>query len=306
MSTGPEPRKPLGKAFGADLLERLYASAAEPGYAAAAERRRRLGPEPPWQRRFGRAGTAVVMLLFGVVLAMTYQHTVANKPAADRTRQRLTNAIKSQRSDSDRLQHRADKLRGQVARSRDRALSSDTAGTDRARRLRRMETSAGLDKVSGPGMSVTLGDAPAQKDPVTGKVKSDNLGRVLDLDLQYVVNELWRDGAEAVAVDGQRLGAMSTIRTAGRAILVDFRPVSSPYRVKAVGPGSMRGRFDSSATASRYEGFQKRYHMHFSVSSSDKLTLPAAPDQPLRYAHPPGRVVGSPSPSSSSGTGGGR
>lgn len=296
--TGPASRPP-GKAFGADLLQRLYESAAEPGYAAAAERRRLRGPEPPWQRRLGRALTAVVMLAFGVLLAVTYQHTVADQPAANRTKQKLIGQVKAQRAETDRLRRRDDALRRKVARDRDRALSSDSAGSAAKRRLHRLEAAAGQTKVAGPGMTVTLTDSPDQKDPVTGSQTSDNPGRVLDLDLQYVVNELWRDGAEAVAVDGQRLGATSTIRTAGSAILVDFRPVTSPYRVSAIGPGGMRDRFDGSATSARYQDFAKRYRMGFSVSTSGKLTMPAAPDSSLRYAHPPASESPKPSVSPS-------
>ncbi|BCJ30520.1 DUF881 domain-containing protein [Actinocatenispora sera] len=304
---GPGPTgRTWGKAFGADLLARLYETSLEPGYAAAAEKRRREGPQRPFARRLGKAGTAAMALLFGVLMAVTYRHAVAAEPESHRTHDQLVGEVKSQRADTDALQRRADRLRAQVSHQRDEALS--LAGGDEADRLHALEAANGLDRVRGPGLTVTLTDAPTPKDPVTGKESSENLGRVLDVDIQEVVNELWRDGAEAVAVDGQRLGATSTIRTAGEAILVDFRPVNSPYKITVIGPGSMGDRFGSSATDARYEGFVKRYQMGFAVQRSAQLTLPAAADQQLRYAHPV-RPGGSASPSSSpsaSGTGGGR
>ncbi|MGA8113163.1 MAG: DUF881 domain-containing protein [Actinocatenispora sp.] len=307
---GPGPTGATwGKAFGADLLARLYESSLEPGYAAATERRRASGPGPWWQRGLAKTGTAAVLLVFGLLIAVTYQHAVASQPGADRARSKLVNEVKSQRTETDRLQRRDEALRADVARDRDRALSSDSAGSDAAERLRGLESATGLSKVAGPGAVVVLTDAPDPRDPVTGKASSENLGRVLDLDLQHVVNELWRDGAEAVAVDNQRLGATSTIRTAGEAILVDFRPVTSPYRVTAVGPDSMRSRFDGSGTAARYREFTKRYDMGFSMSSADELTLPAAPDPQLRYAHPAtpsSPVPGSSGTPSGSRSGGGR
>ncbi len=296
--SGPGPTgNTWGKAFGADLLARLYESSLEPGYAAAAERRRLDGPEPWWQRGLGKLGTAAVMVVFGVLLAVAYQHAVAAQPEANRARDKLVREVKSQRAETDRLQREDNALRSTVTRDRDRALSSDSAGAKDAERLRGLESATGLSKVAGPGVTVTLTDAPDPKDPVTGQASSENLGRVLDLDLQYVVNELWRDGAEAIAVDNQRLGATSTIRTAGEAILVDFRPVASPYRVSAVGPPSMRTRFGASGTAARYRDFAKRYHMGFTMGSSGELVLPAAPDPQLRYAHPVRRPSTSPSPS---------
>ena len=294
--TGPpaKERRP-GRAFGADLLTDLFENALEPGYAAAAERRRARGPDPLWKRRSGRAGTAVVLLLFGFLLATAYHQVVASQPETSKARSKLVNDVKARRSETDALQRRDDALRQEVARARDRALSDD-GGSAAAEQLREQEAVAGLAKVSGPGVTVTLTDAPSSPDPVTGSSSgSDNLGRVLDLDLQTVVNALWRSGAEAVAVDGQRLSATSTIRAAGAAILVDFRPVDSPYAVTAIGPGSLRSRFDASDTAGDYREISKRYHMGFAVRSNRSLTLPAAPEPQLRYAKP----VPSASPSSS-------
>lgn len=301
--TGPGPSgRTWGKAFGADLLARLYETSLEPGYAAATERRRREGPQRPALRRLGKAGTAAMALLFGVLVAVTYRHALAAEPESHRTHDQLVGEVKSQRAQTDRLQRRADRLRQQVSDQRDRALS--LGGSDEVARLHALEASDGLVKVRGPGMTVTLSDAPTPKDPVTGKENAENLGRVLDVDIQDVVNELWRDGAEAVAVDGQRLGATSTIRTAGEAILVDFRPVTSPYTITVIGSEQMRDRFTASATAARYEGFVQRYQMGFRMQRSSQLTLAAAADQQLRYAHPV-PSGGSASPSAS-GHGGGR
>ncbi|MGO1341870.1 MAG: DUF881 domain-containing protein, partial [Cellulosimicrobium funkei] len=60
-------------------------------------------------------------------------------------------------------------------------------------------------------------------------------------DLQRVVNALWAGGAEAVAINDQRLTGLSAIRSAGDAVLVDLQPLVGPYRVEAIGdPDAMR------------------------------------------------------------------
>jgi uncharacterized protein YlxW (UPF0749 family) len=114
-------------------------------------------------------------------------------------------------------------------------------------------------------------------------------------DLQKVANALWAAGAEAVAVNGQRLTATSTIRQAGEAILVDYRPVTGPYEVTAIGPGSMRDRFEGSRAAALMRDVQRTTGLSFGVKDADDLTLPAAPEPRLRYAEP----LVSPSPSGS-------
>lgn len=297
MTEPPErTKRPLGRAFGADLLTDLFENALEPGYAAAAERRRGHGPDPLWKRRTGRAGTAVVLVVFGFLLATAYHQVVASQPETSKAHARLVRDVKARQSETDALQGRDDAVRQELARSRDQVLAGD-GGATTAQRLRELEAASGLVKVSGPGVTVTLRDAPSSPDPVGGQPSDSDLGRVLDLDLQTVVNALWQSGAEAVAVDGQRLAATSTIRTAGEAILVDFRPVESPYAVTAIGPGSLRARFDGTETAADYRDIADRYHMGFSVRSSRSLTLPAAPEPQLRYATP----VPSPSPSPSRG-----
>ncbi|MBN1170858.1 MAG: DUF881 domain-containing protein, partial [Micromonosporaceae bacterium] len=130
-------------------------------------------------------------------------------------------------------------------------------------------------------------DAAEQIDPVTGQAADDNPGLVLDRDLQEVVNTLWQVGAEAIAINGQRLTSVSTIRAAGGVVLVDFKPITSPYRVSAIGSSDLASAFEGSRTATRFRSYRQTYRMGFSVRSNSRLTLPAASEPQLRYAHPP-------------------
>ena len=107
---------------------------------------------------------------------------------------------------------------------------------------------------------------------------------MLDADLQTVVNELWHDGAEAIAINGKRLTATSTIRAAGSAILVDFQPLNQPYKISAIGPPHLDDRLRDSPTGQLYQRFTQTYGMHFTITAADNLSLPAAADPQLRYA----------------------
>jgi len=279
-----------------NFLIQLFQSPLDPGYADAAARKAER-PEPPrWRRLGGRGVTALACLLIGLLFAIAYQHAVAAKPSTTKAREDLLGDVQSRRDQAEQLQKQAEDLRDQVARARDSAL----ADRGDAERLRELAAGTGLGKVTGDGVVVTLADAPPQIDPVTGKPSDDNPGVVLDRDLQDVANALWQAGAEAIAINGQRLTATSTIRTAGGAILVDFRPVTSPYDIAAIGPD--QDAFTGSATAARFRRYVDTYRMRFTVKSRKGLTLAAASDPNLRYARIP-----SPSPSSapsSSPTGG--
>jgi uncharacterized protein YlxW (UPF0749 family) len=110
---------------------------------------------------------------------------------------------------------------------------------------------------------------------------------VRDSDLQLVVNALWAAGAEAVAVDDQRLGPTSTIRTAGEAILVDFQPVADPYRVDAVGdPATLSTRFLADPEVQALAVVAQSYGLRFDLARDKHLSLPAAPPAELHSAQP--------------------
>jgi uncharacterized protein YlxW (UPF0749 family) len=295
--TDPSPAGERPRARPADFLTELFRNPLDPGYAQAARRRAaRGGPAPTGLRRGGPLGARMVALVvIGFLLAVAYHSAVTSQPETSRARAGLVADVRARRSSTDDLQKRADKLREQVSRERDAALSDSGESS----RLRNLEADTGVAKVRGDGVVVRLVDASPPVDPVTGKRSTTNPGRVLDRDLQDISNELWRLGAEAIAINGERLTATTTIRAAGDAILVDFRPVTAPYEVAAIGPGGLRDAFDDSVTARRFRGYVDAYRMQFSVKQRAGMTLPAAGEPQLRYAKPPPPASSS-SPSSSS------
>jgi uncharacterized protein YlxW (UPF0749 family) len=294
MTSAPrDGRDPSARVYAPDFLTELFRNPLDPGYADAAARRRQ-GPPSPARRWLARPVSVLVVLVIGVLFAVAYRETMAEEPSRAQARAGLIAEIKQREAETDRLTARADQLREDVSRQRDAALSGSQAF-----RLRNLEAGTGLARVRGDGVVVRLADAPGDKDVVTGAGAGPP--QVLYSDLQKVANALWSAGAEAVAINGQRLTATSTIRSAGEAILVDFRPVTSPYEVTAIGPGSMRDRFDDSRAASLMREVARTTGLSFGVREAEGLTLPAAPQPRLRYAEP--SVSPSPSPSGSGAKG---
>jgi uncharacterized protein YlxW (UPF0749 family) len=133
-------------------------------------------------------------------------------------------------------------------------------------------------------VQVTLGDGDTPIDPLTGRRDDD--GRITDGDLQKAANGLWSAGAEAVSINGQRLTATSTIRQAGEAILVDFRPITNPYAVVAIGPDDMEGDFRKGYAGQFFKQLATRYGITFDVRPIEGVTLGAASELKLRFATP--------------------
>jgi uncharacterized protein YlxW (UPF0749 family) len=231
----------------------------------------------------------------GFLLVVAYHQTVRTQPESGRLRTGLVNDVHQRHDDTERLQRTADQLRDEVAKERDAAL----AGTGDGGILSRLELATGTNRVRGSGAVVRLVDAPTQVDPVTGKPTGKNYGLVLDRDLQDVTNELWHGGAEAIAINGERLTATSTIRKAGSTILVDFRPIASPYEVAAIGPDDLDQRFTESVTGARIRALVNRYGMQVTVRHENDLTLSPAPDPQLNYARQVPSASPTPRPSGS-------
>lgn len=286
------------------------------GYAEAAARREAADDQRP---RPARTALAIGLLLVGFLLAISYRGTLRTAPDSERARQALVRDVESGSALSDSLQRRAETLSGQLVRERDAALTTSRTGDQVSTEVRRLEAAAALRPVHGPGIEVVVGDATPreQVDPTTGDrvtVPAEDNGRLRDRDLQSLVNGLWAAGAEAVSVDGQRLAPTTTIRAAGEAILVDLRPVQSPYTIEAVGdPERLLPRFADSDAARRYQSYTGLYGIQFTVRKAADLRLRAATGPELRYAEPvrpPSPVprptgAGSPGPSGSGSSGSG-
>lgn len=89
---------------------------------------------------------------------------------------------------------------------------------------------AGMTKMQGPGVEVNI--APmTEGENQTG----ENLFAVRDENLLLVINELRAAGAEALAINGQRVISTSEIRLAGAFIDVNLTRISAPYSILAIG-----------------------------------------------------------------------
>lgn len=161
-----------------------------------------------------------------------------------------------------------------LRRSLDRTLRTSRHGRLRtlATETERLALVAGLRAVGGDGVEIILTDSPPEHRPAAQAADFE----IQDVDLQLVVNQLWSVGAEAIAVNGQRLVATSAIRAAGGTILVNYRVLSPPYRVVALGnPDALVRRFQASALARRFRGWVDIYHLGFTIRTVRNASVPA-------------------------------
>jgi len=204
---------------------------------------------------------------FGFVLA-AHASRAAGQAEAPRKAE-LIQLVQSSQSNVNTLDAAVRRLRSELAAAELGQARTERLSADDARRLAQLVDAAAASPVAGPGLTVTLSDS---NNVPTGTADSSAY-RIHDQDIQLVVNSLFAAGADAVAVNGQRIGATTSIRSAGDTVVVDLRPLVPPYRVDAI--GADRDVFLRSDISRRFARWTTEFGLGFDVTSQSHLNLAA-------------------------------
>ena len=269
------------------LLTNVMDHSLDEGYAEAAARRKAAGAEGMPKTVRAKLGLAVGLVLAALVVTVGAAQARISAPVVAKEREELIDRIQEETAAADKLEDSVDELRDDVSARQRKALKEDggSDGNDLVGIL------SGAVEVHGPGVKLVVNDSKGASQGGDGDPREtagfSDTGRVRDRDMQRVVNGLWESGAEAISINGQRLTALSAIRAAGDAILVDNRPLVPPYTVLAVGDGKRLGtRFGNSADGLYLNVLKENYGIRAGISTEDDLRLPAAPSVIVRTAQP--------------------
>lgn len=260
------------------VVERIAQEALNPAYA---QRTRARSAQGGRRSPSGVVVTVATIALVGVLLSVLV--VAARQGASDVESERagLVSLAGQARTEVEALEQQVEQLSDEVRSLREQALGSQTLGAQRAAEIERLALSAGVAPVAGPGARVVLDDG----DTDVGGTDSA-LSRVLDIDVQQVVNGLWESGAEAVAVNGERVGALTAIRSVQDVILVNYTPIVGPYEVTAIGdPRTLPTDFLRSSGGQWLQAVSLSAGIDFSIDSvgSDE-PMSGATVATLRYA----------------------
>jgi uncharacterized protein YlxW (UPF0749 family) len=189
------------------------------------------------------------------------------------------------------LQQRQDELKARILDLRAQIQSTEQASEGSAElvhqlndQLQEARIAAGLIPLTGTGIVLQLEDS--QEPVAPGADQGDYL--VGARDLRSVVEELWAAGAEAVAVNSERLTPTSAIIDVGPSILVNAAYLAGPYQVTALGPDDLYSRLSASPgfvdlIRTRAQGFG----IQVAIAEPESVDIPAfAGTVTLRYARP--------------------
>lgn len=257
------------------LLNEVMHRPLDAGYAEAAQRRAQ-GTAPA-----RGAATVVVLLAIAVLLGFVTTQAVAElrepQPGVVAARTLLQDEIISSREQVALQTAQNAALGASIDSLRDSAL--ELVDPEMVQTAARDSFANGTVAARGPGITVTVAD---------GADAATNPGAfVQDTDLQAVVNALWSSGAEAIAVNGQRLTSTTAIRSAGSAILVDLVGVAGPYEVVAIGDqNGLETGLARSAAAQQLSTLGSQYGIKTNVATHEELLVPAGPTRVLFTARP--------------------
>jgi uncharacterized protein YlxW (UPF0749 family) len=242
----------------------------------------------PRRKSLWRIGTPLVVLVSGSLFAVS----AANSEGTDLRPGRYTDLaslVEAEADDYAELQERAASLKQQVDRLTEQVDDADV------RRLRHqiddLRDPAGLEPRSGPGVTVTLSDAP---DELIEQAAEDDLNVnpwvVHQQDIQAVVNAMWAGGATAVTIEGQRVITTTGIKCEGNAVQLQGVPYPQPYEIQAVGdPEEIQAALDADPAVSgfRADADDPAIQVGWDFDEEDDVEAPAyAGLQDITYAEP--------------------
>jgi uncharacterized protein YlxW (UPF0749 family) len=267
--------EPLPDRVTMPLLALVTREAVDEDYIHAARRRAAGGPLPPAQRTRLR-GAAVATALFGLLIALAAVQTARNADVREASRDALVNRISERQQEVASLRERIESLRRQNDDLQSTSSRIQGQLAEATVQLRALQLSTGFVAVRGPGLRITVSDNP----------DGSSDGRVRASDLRLLVNGLWRAGAEAIAINGRRLSAISAIVNSNISIQVNRSPLTPPYVVSAIGDDTLATQLQANTTGAEFQALADQFGFVVDRQNESELVLPAAPDTQLqlRYA----------------------
>lgn len=135
-------------------------------------------------------------------------------------------------------------------------------------------------ELAGPGVTVTLNDAPVPE-PLPEGVVADDLV-IHQQDIEAVFNALLSGGAEALSVQGRFVRADSKVSCVGNVINIDGKLYSPPYEIGAIGDSAkMRRALSQDPQIAILGEYVARFNLGYSVRDESNLKISAVNQQPV-------------------------
>lgn len=232
-----------------------------------------VSPIPEKHRKRKNHGVVAVTLVFvivGYLLASQLQSVRVNTQEDATTAGRLETLqglYNQEVEKTESLERQLAQTKEELTLYRKQASEGSVEGEALRAELEKMELTAGVVEVTGPGVTVILSDSTA-----TNTTGDEANYLIHDSDLLSVVNELRSAGAEAISLNGERLLATSEIRCTGAVVTVNGRRYAAPYVIFAIGDSGTL--YNALTMRNGVVDILSQWHIQVQVSTSEQLTIP--------------------------------
>jgi uncharacterized protein YlxW (UPF0749 family) len=256
------------------LLTLITARSLDEDYAHVAQRRRVTGAETGPSPVRMRWATVAAVGVFGSLIAVAAVQTSRGAEVEELSRAALTEQITSKRAQLGEVQSAIAELSRSNQALATRVGSLTRQQDDMQPILERLEVRTGFTAVRGEGVRITLDSRPG----------ADVDSELRDEDLATLVDALWEAGAEAIAVNDQRINVLGGIRNTNRAIHVNGDPLRAPYVVTVIGDNAtLQARLQETSQGQSFQALANTLGFRYEVDNVDDVRLPAAALRPLRH-----------------------
>ena len=143
-------------------------------------------------------------------------------------------------------------------------------------KIKQLSPVAGFTSMVGPGLTVTLNDAPQVDLSIPENERPDvNDLLIHQEDVQSVVNALWAGGAQGVSLMGKRVISTSAVKCVGNTLLLHGKVYSPPFKIQAVGDvAKLTNSLRTDPNVTVLQDYVDLYGLVYDVQRSQLIELP--------------------------------
>ena len=222
-------------------------------------------------------------VLFGLLVSVQWRTQAERNELTVRYNTPLLDAANTLQNEQNVLKAQLADLRAELDRIQANASTQSDAAKELQARIDTLKAVAGLNERSGDGVEVILDDA-------RGAAAAKDIEKSIchNTDLTDIVNQAWRGGAEAIAVNDERIVGSSSIYCVGSTIMVNGTLMSPPFKVAVIGPqNELLATYEDPTQLRDIKQRRDVYGLGFRVSRASGLRVPAYRGAlNVRYATP--------------------
>ena len=226
----------------------------------------------------------VPAVLFGLLVTLQWRTQSERSELSVRYNAPLIDAASALQREQNELKAQLAVLRARLDEIQRNASSQSGAARELQARLDELKASAGLTPQTGDGVIVQLDDARS----VSVATRDIDKSICHATDLTDIINTAWKGGAQAIAVNDERIVNSSSVYCVGATIMVNGTLMSPAFNIAVIGPqNALLGAFDDPNQLQDIKQRRDVQGLGFRVTRASAIHVPAYSGAlNVRYAVP--------------------